>query len=128
MSDRAEQMLNRLRTILGTATVSPHFVRIAKWDPEYLENYVDMVISGTELREGVLPLKTKELITLAVCAALNNWNGTRVHINAALDRGASPREILEALEAAVPPSGVPALLYGSEVLEQVLNQRGLEFQ
>lgn len=127
MDDRASQLVERIRSRLGTPAVSPHFLRLAKWDPDYLESYLTMVIEGTEAREGQLSRKVKELITLAVCAALMNWNGTRVHIRAALDNGASPREVLEALEAAVPPSGVPAVLYGSEVLEQVLQERGMEF-
>lgn len=120
-------ILERIRTLLGTPTVSPHFARLAKWDPDYLERYTLMVIEGTEVRPGVLPRKVKELITLAVCAAIMNWNGAKVHMRAALDNGATPREILEALEAAVPPAGVPAILYGSEALEQVLQERGQEF-
>jgi alkylhydroperoxidase/carboxymuconolactone decarboxylase family protein YurZ len=47
-------------------------------------------------RSGVLPRKTVELVALAVCVACTNLNadGTRRHMRAALDAGASRAEIL----------------------------------
>jgi alkylhydroperoxidase/carboxymuconolactone decarboxylase family protein YurZ len=67
---------------------------------------------------GVLPRKTVELIGVALNAACTNLNpdGTRRHIRAALEAGASREEILMALKAAFAPAlhscslGAPILL------------------
>ena len=101
---------------------------IAKLDPEYFEKLKGLYVDGTFGREGALPRRTKELIMVGICCALNRPRGVRLHSERALTLGASPREVLEAVEVAAIPGGMPGLWLGVETLEEVLKAKGIEFK
>jgi 4-carboxymuconolactone decarboxylase len=101
---------------------------IAKLDPEYFEKLKGIYVDGTFGREGALPRRTKELIMVGICCALNRPRGVRLHSERALTLGASPREVLEAVEVAAIPGGMPGLWLGVETLEEVLKAKGIEFK
>jgi 4-carboxymuconolactone decarboxylase len=101
---------------------------IAELDPEYFGKLKGLFVDGTFAREGALPRKTKELITVGISCALRLPRGVRLHIERALSVGASPREVLEAMEVAAIPGGMPGLWMGVETLRDVLAERGQEFR
>jgi 4-carboxymuconolactone decarboxylase len=101
---------------------------IAKLDPEYFEKLKGIYVDGTFGREGALPRKTKELIMVGITCALNRPRGVRLHSERALTLGASPREVLEAIEVAAIPGGMPGLWLGVETLQEILKSRGQEFK
>jgi 4-carboxymuconolactone decarboxylase len=101
---------------------------IAKFDPEYFEKLKGIYVDGTFGREGALPRKTKELIMVGITCALNRPRGVKLHSERALTLGASPREVLEAIEVAAIPGGMPGLWLGVETLEEILKARGQEFK
>ena len=90
--------------------------QLREWDPSWAETCVKM--STNPWTSGVLPRKTVELIGVALNAACTNLNpdGTRRHIRAALEAGASRDEVLMALKAAFGPAihscslGAPILI------------------
>jgi len=73
---------------------------LREWDPEWADTCARMTTNPWG--SGVLPRKTVELIGVALNAACTNLNpeGTRRHIRAALEAGASREEILLVLEMA----------------------------
>ena len=111
---------------IGTASTGDHahetgpwdaaVEQLRDWDPAWAETCVKM--STNPWRNAVLPRKTVELISVALNASCTNLNpdGTRRHIRAALEAGASREEILMALKAAFGPAihscslGAPILL------------------
>ena len=101
---------------------------IAELDPEYFDKLKGLYVDGTFGREGVLPRKTRELIMVGICCALLRPRGIRIHAERALTLGASPREILEAIETAAIPGGMPGLWAGAETLQDLLKTKGLEFK
>jgi alkylhydroperoxidase/carboxymuconolactone decarboxylase family protein YurZ len=101
---------------------------IAELDPEYFEKLKGIYVDGTFGREGALPRKTKELIMVGITCALSRPRGVRLHSERALALGASPREVLEAVEVAAIPGGMPGLWLGVETLHQVLKEKGIEFK
>lgn len=101
---------------------------IAKLDPEYFEKLKGLYVDATFGREGALPRKTKELIMIGICCALFRPRGVRVHSERALTLGASPKEVLEAMEVAAIPGGMPGLWLGVETLQEILKSRGQEFK
>ncbi len=101
---------------------------IAKFDPEYFHHLKGIYVDGTFGREGALPRKTKELIMVGICCALQRPRGVRLHTERALNAGASPREVLEAMEISAIPGGMPGLWLGADTLQEVLNARGQEFK
>jgi alkylhydroperoxidase/carboxymuconolactone decarboxylase family protein YurZ len=78
----------------------PALEKLREWDPKWAETCEKM--STNPWSGGVLPLKTSELISVALNAACTNLNpdGTRRHIRAALEAGASRDEILMAIKMA----------------------------
>ncbi|HSA99803.1 MAG TPA: carboxymuconolactone decarboxylase family protein [Anaerolineales bacterium] len=78
----------------------PALEKLREWDPKWAETCVKMTTNPWT--GGVLPRKTVELISVALNAACTNLNpeGTRRHIRAALEAGATRDEILMVLKCA----------------------------
>jgi len=114
------------KTSLGAQNTA--YEVIAKLDPEYFEKLKGLYVDGTFGREGTLPRKTKELIMVGITCALRLQRGVRIHSERALTLGASPREVLEAMEVAAIPGGMPGLWLGVETLQEILEAKGKAFK
>ena len=101
---------------------------IAELDPEYFAKLKGIYVDATFGREGALARKTKELIMVGITCAMLRPRGVRVHTERALILGATPREVLEAMEVAAIPGGMPGLWLGVETLQGILKARGQEFK
>src|ERR1700745_3914595 len=108
MKDEAKEAFKK--TSLGANNAA--YDIIAKLDPEYFEKLKGLYVDATFGRDGALPRKTKELIMIGITCALNRPRGVRLHSERALNLGDSPREILEAMEVAAIPGGMPGLWLG----------------
>jgi 4-carboxymuconolactone decarboxylase len=124
MSENARQAFEK--TSLGAQNRA--YDLIAELDPEYFEKLKGIYVDGTFGREGALARKTKELIMVGITCALARPRGVRLHSERALALGASPREVLEAVEVAAIPGGMPGLWLGVETLQEVLKEKGIEFK
>lgn len=78
----------------------PPLALLRRWDPAWAETCVQMTTNPWTT--GVLPRKFIELVAVGLNAACTNLNpdGTRRHIRAALEAGATRDEILFILKAA----------------------------
>jgi alkylhydroperoxidase/carboxymuconolactone decarboxylase family protein YurZ len=65
---------------------------------------------------------------IGITCALNRPRGVRIHCERALTLGATPREMLEVMEVAAIPGGMPGLWLGVETLQDVLKSRRQEFK
>ena len=95
----------------------------AAFDPEWLETFLD---AGTlPVRRGVLEPKVYEFLAIAVDAACTHLDapGTRRHIAAALDLGATPEEIMAVLQA-VAVLGIHSVALGAPMLAEEMRKRG----
>ncbi len=101
---------------------------VAKLDPEYFDKLKGLYVDGTFGRQGALERKVKELIMVGITCALGKARGVRVHSQRALTLGATPRQVLEAMEVAAIPGGMPGLWLGVETLEEILKERGEQFK
>jgi len=124
MKDEAKDAFKK--TSLGAQNKA--YELIAQLDPEYFEKLKGLYVDGTFGREGALPRKTKELIMVGITCALNRPRGARLHSERALSLGASPREVLEAVEVAAIPGGMPGLWLGVETLQDILKTKGIDFK
>jgi alkylhydroperoxidase/carboxymuconolactone decarboxylase family protein YurZ len=113
---------------ISLGTQNSAYEAIAKLDPEYFDKLKGLYVDGTFGREGALPRKVKELIMVGITCALSRPRGVRLHSERALALGATPREILEAVEVAAIPGGMPGLWLGVETLQEILKTKGLEFK
>ena len=124
MADQAKEAFEK--AALGAENKAYNI--IARLDPEYFDKLKGLYVDGTFAREGALPRKTKELIMVGITCALNRPRGVKLHSERALTLGARPREVLEAIEVAAIPGGLPGLWLGVETLEEILKSRGQEFE
>ena len=85
---------------------------MASADLEWAKKYGEF-IEATYTGQRLLDRKTKELLQIVVEAALRADVGQiQAHVRVALDEGATPREILEALQAVIAPMGALAFRRG----------------
>ena len=81
---------------------------MAETDREWATKYNDF-IEATYTGQRLLDRKTKELLQIVVEAALRaDVEQIQAHVKVALEVGATPREILEALQAVIAPMGALA--------------------
>ena len=113
---------------VGLGSANNAYDIIAKLDPEYFEKLKGLYVDGTFGREGALSRTTKELIMIGICCALLRPRGIRLHSERALTLGASPKEVMEAMEVAAIPGGMPGLWAGVETLQDILQAKGIEFK
>ena len=92
-------------------TLEMHQIMAAN-DLEWAKKY-NQFIEATYTGQRLLDRKTKELLQIVVEAALRaDVEQIQAHVRVALESGASPREILEALQAVIAPMGALAFRRG----------------
>ncbi|MFZ0667900.1 MAG: carboxymuconolactone decarboxylase family protein [Acidimicrobiales bacterium] len=85
------------------------------------------LVEAAYLRERTLDRKTKELIFIATLVVMRATKAhIQSHIRVALDLGADPAEILEAIEITLPEAGVVVFQEGFEAWCEVIGVVGLE--
>lgn len=85
---------------------------MASADLEWAKKYGEF-IEATYTGQRLLDRKTKELLQVVVEAALRaDIEQIQLHVRLALKEGATPQEVLEALEAVIAPMGALAFRRG----------------
>lgn len=69
------------------------------------------------MRDGAIPLKTKELVAIGIAVGIQCEPCIRLHVQKCLDAGCTREEILEAASVAVMMGGGPAYTHLPMVLE-----------
>ena len=109
-TDDAREFLQRTQQTRGY-TLEMHRIMAAA-DLEWAKKYNEF-IEATYTGQRTLDRKTKELLQIVVEAALRaDVEQIQAHVRVALDEGATPQEILEALQAVIAPMGALAFRRG----------------
>ena len=74
---------------------------------------------------GPLDEKTKQLIQVAIMVAIGSEGGTRDHVGLALDAGATPDEVRQAVLMVLGPAGMSRTSVGIFWANDVIKARGL---
>lgn len=118
--DRIEKMKNNMRYLQGI----PGADSLAATDPE-LAQIRDRLIYG-EIAEMSLDAKQRELVTLVALTALQTRQALRLHVEAALNAGAAPMEVREALYQVAPYVGFPKVEEALAEIASIFKARGLQ--
>lgn len=86
------------------------------------ERYVVEFLSGEIWSRPKLDLRIKSLCTIAALAALGRQQGLELNIRMAINNGASPEEIVEALLHIAPYAGFPACWEGLVIADRVFKE------
>jgi 4-carboxymuconolactone decarboxylase len=99
---------------------------MAKHDYEVLIA-ADGLVQAAYLKQRRLDRRTKELLFILSLTVLGaGADHIQSHIRVALDLGATPGEILEAIEIALPEAGVVAFQRGLDAWREVVGATGIE--
>jgi len=97
-----------------------------RFDPG-LARQLSMFFAGTLYSREVIPQRERELCAVASLTVLNRTHELRAHIHAALNVGATRREVGEVIMQQVTYGGMPVVVDGLRVYAQVLEERGEPF-
>ncbi|WP_448380589.1 carboxymuconolactone decarboxylase family protein [Gloeomargarita sp.] len=104
--------------------IKTYTAKITQAIPETMRAFY--ALSRASSTAGALDTKTKELIALAIGVTSHCQGCIAFHTRAALQAGANPAEIMEALSVAIAMGGGPALMYASDAvaaMEEFQNRR-----
>lgn len=94
--------------------------------PDLGKYVVEFAFGDIYSRKG-LDLKQRQLITIASLATQGGCEPQlNVHINAALNVGLTPNEVIEAITHCVPYTGFPRVLNAIFVAKQIFEERNLK--
>lgn len=86
---------------------------------------LSMFITGQMYAREKIPHTTRQLVTVAALTALSRLEELKLHIQAALNVGCTPREIAEVIFQTAVYSGVPATNQALKTLRTVLQEKGM---
>lgn len=122
--DEAQQYVDEM--VRRRGYVLDYHRKMAAHDFEVLQAANELV-SAAYLQPRALDRKTKELLFVVSLTVMRGEKAhIASHIKVALECGATPREILEAIEIALPEAGVVAFQHGFEVWCEVTGAEGLD--
>jgi len=86
-----------------------------------------MFFAGALYSREVISQKQRELCAVASLTVLERGNELRAHIHAALNVGATRREVAEVIFQQVTYGGMPVVVEALDVYAKVLGERGEPF-
>ena len=98
-----------------TRSVGASLAKLRKDEPDLMKGFAALAEAAT--RDGALPLKTKELIALALGVAGHCDACLGFHLQTLIKLGATRSEIEETLGVAVYMGGGPSLMYAADALK-----------
>jgi 4-carboxymuconolactone decarboxylase len=106
MSDRYEQGLIVRRTVLGDAHVDRAEASKTDLDAPFQTLITEAAWGTVWASDGISP-RERSMLTLALLAALGNFEEIAMHIRATARTGASKQDVLEAFQHVAIYAGVP---------------------
>lgn len=86
---------------------------------------LSMFITGQMYAREKIPHTTRQLVTVAALTVLGRLEELKLHIQAALNVGCTPREIAEVIFQTAVYGGVPAINQALKTLRSVLQEKGM---
>ena len=112
----------QFQQMVGADCMDALVARFSAICPDF-ETEVVSVVGGRVWARPGLDLKTRSLCSICTLAALGRVNALRLNFQMALNNGATPEEIFEALFQVAVYAGYPAMWDALVMLEEVLNER-----
>jgi 4-carboxymuconolactone decarboxylase len=90
-----------------------------------LAQHISMFFTGRLYAREVISQKQRELCAVASLTVLQRLEELRVHIDAALNVGATKEEVAEVIFQMLTYGGVPTTVEGLKIMKEVLQARGM---
>jgi 4-carboxymuconolactone decarboxylase len=92
-------------------------------DPHYLKLWFDFIY-GEMYPRGIIDDRTRLLVMVGICLALNEPVQLENHMRGALLLGATPREVLEVIVHSTAYVGMPTTVLTGRMLERIAKEEG----
>jgi len=96
----------------------PPWAYMAEKDVDFIEAYNNLYERGLTAGKA-LPIKTRELVAIAILAYRGLTDAVYEHGKRALRHGATKEELLEAIETTIVPGGAPTFGTGLKALMMI---------
>ena len=123
-SRHAEGMATR-RSVLGDAHVDRAEASKTAFD-EPFQTLITETAWGSVWSRPDISKRDRSLITLALLAALGQWDEVAMHVRATANTGATPAEVREAMLHVAIYAGVPAANHALKLIKQTYRDMGVE--
>ncbi len=124
MNDRQAEGRRRMRQVLGDAYCDARERTDSAFNAPLRQLSEEAAYGFVWARPG-LDLRTRSLLCLALMTAINRPHELRMHLEGALNNGATVEEIQETLLQTAIYCGVPAALDSTRMAEAFLREKGL---
>lgn len=94
--------------------LSPGLKELRMGQPDVMNGFSG--IAKAALKPGVLDAKAKELIALGISVAMRCDDCIGFHVKAALEKGATREEVMEAMGMAIYMGAGPSVMYAAHVI------------
>ncbi|NNU80145.1 4-carboxymuconolactone decarboxylase [Halovulum dunhuangense] len=121
MTDRSEQGMQTRRRILGDAHVDRAEAATTALDRPFQDLITDAAW-GHVWSSGRITDRERTMLTIALLAALGNFDELPMHVRAARRTGASPTDIAEALQHVAIYAGVPRANHALKIVKATLSE------
>jgi 4-carboxymuconolactone decarboxylase len=119
MSEKFDAGMKVRRAVLGDAHVERAEAAKTDFDAPFQE-FITEGAWGTVWASDALTKRERSIVTLALLAALGQWDEVALHVRATKNTGATPSDIREAMMHVAVYAGVPAANHALKIVKQTL--------
>jgi 4-carboxymuconolactone decarboxylase len=125
MSERYENGMRVRRSVLGDAHVDRAEAKKIEFDAPF-QNLITEGAWGTLWADDTISRRERSMLTLALLAAMGNFEEIPMHIRASQNTGAEPQDILQAFMHVAVYAGVPKANHAINLAKQTYAEMGVE--
>ena len=125
MSDRKPSGMKIRRAVLGDTHVDQAEAVKTAFD-EPFQTLITEAVWGTVWASDAISLRERSMLTLALLAALGNFDEIPMHIRATVNTGTSPEDVREALQHVAIYAGVPRANHALKLAKTTFAEMGVE--
>ncbi|MEM9967320.1 MAG: 4-carboxymuconolactone decarboxylase [Pseudomonadota bacterium] len=118
MSDRHAQGMKTRRAVLGDAHVD-RAAQAQTADDEPFQTLITEAAWGTVWASDAISLRERSMLTLALLAAMGNFDEVEMHVRACARTGASKSDVMEAFQHVAIYCGVPKANHAIRIAKRV---------
>ena len=125
MSDQFEKGMATRRAVLGDAHVDRAEANKSEFDAPF-QTMITEGAWGTVWASDRISLRERSMLTLALLAAMGNFDEIPMHIRATARTGASPQDVLEVFQHVAVYAGVPRANHAIRLAKQTFAEMEAE--
>jgi len=125
MADKLQKGMQTRRAVLGDDHVDRACATTSKFDAPF-QDMITEGAWGTLWADDTISRRDRSLLTLALLAAMGNFDEIPMHIRASRNTGAAPDEIMQAFMHVAVYAGVPKANHAIKLAKQTFAEMGVE--